>query len=363
MHKLTARPRLTLDIHPLLEERWTGIPVFTRRLVQALLRHGGIEVEFACRLARIPTDQVLEAIRLSTGAYLNERLDHDSDDAPLADPNTKLLFPSVKSSFGTAVREASVVHDMSTLFMPETHEPANVAHHLDRFAEELATDDAVFCVSEATSDALVSAFPSARSKTRILHQYVDWPENFALMDRNLPPVGFHRYAVVLGTLEPRKNLELLLRALELPEMARSDLTFLIIGRQGWLFDAFAASLPEAARRRLVFSGFVSEFMKYRLLAHAEFLVFPSIYEGFGIPALEAMSLGKPVLASRSSAFPEIVGDAGIYFDPLSPTDFAAGLAEIEPAGMLGELSCKAIENSRSFGWERMVRPVMEWVKE
>ena len=64
------------------------------------------------------------------------------------------------------------------------------------------------------------------------------------------------------------------------------------------------------------------------MRHAEFLIYPSVYEGFGIPALEAMSLGKPVLASMTSSFPEVIGDAGVFFDPLSVTEFAAAFAEM-----------------------------------
>jgi glycosyltransferase involved in cell wall biosynthesis len=104
-------------------------------------------------------------------------------------------------------------------------------------------------------------------------------------------------------------------------------------------------------------------MKYRLLRHAEFLVYPSIYEGFGIPALEAMSLGKPVLCALTSSLPEVVGDAGVYFDPLSPGEFAAAFAEISDAGRLAELSSKARIRATAFGWERMAKPVVDWVQE
>jgi hypothetical protein len=93
--------------------------------------------------------------------------------------------------------------------MPEAHEEANIAYHLDTMALELATDDVVFCISEATRAALSSAFPSVASKTRTLFQYVDWPNHFEIMNRNMPPLRLGPYAVVVGTIEPRKNLGLL----------------------------------------------------------------------------------------------------------------------------------------------------------
>jgi len=355
------KPRLTVDIGPLLEDHWTGIPVFTRRLVSSLLRHGGLDLQFSYNLVRFPPERVKEALPLGTGAFLREdfqsraRLDYD-----VVDPSSPLLYPSNKGKAGLLAREASTVHDMSTLFMPETHEEANVVHHLEHLAKELETDETIFCISEATRAALVSAFPSTADKTRLLYQYVDWPDHFASMDRNSPSFRLGRYAVVVGTIEPRKNLGLLIEALAMPEVVRQNLTFIVIGKKGWLVDSLMQRLMAAERKTLIFSGFVSEFVKYRLIKGAEFMVLPSLYEGFGIPALEALSLGKPVLAARTSSLPEVIGDAGVYFDPLSPTEFASALAEIADPHRLAALAPKAIQQSRAFGWERMAQPVVEW---
>jgi glycosyltransferase involved in cell wall biosynthesis len=358
---MTGR-KLTLDIKPLFETHWTGIPVFTRRLIQALLRHGGVELDFMFQLTRVPPEQVMAAIRAGTGAFLRERFESEGAFRPdFADRTAPLLYPSVKESFAVAPREASTVHDMSTLFMPEFHEAANIAYHLDQLAPQLASDEAVFCISQATRAALLAAFPSAAGKVRLLHQYVDWPDSFAAMERNLPPLRLGRYAVVVGTIEPRKNLGLLLRALPTRELRRSPLRFVVIGRRGWKVDRFMAELPPDARERMLFSGFVSEFTKYRLIKDAEFLIFPSLYEGFGIPALEAMSLGKPVLASWSASLPEVVGDAGVYFDPLSVTDFAAALTTISHPRKLAELAPVALATNATFNWQRMAAPVVEWL--
>jgi glycosyltransferase involved in cell wall biosynthesis len=147
----------------------------------------------------------------------------------------------------------------------------------------------------------------------------------------------------------------------LAEIRNSDIRFVVIGRLGWKLDQFLVGMSPEARARLTFSGFVSEFTKYRLIDGAEFLVMPSIYEGFGIPALEAMTLGKPVLAAMTSSLPEVAGEAGVYFDPLSATDFAAAFAEISAPRRLAELALAARDGSRAFSWERMAAPVVEWV--
>ena len=358
-----SRSPLTIDVTPLLDDQWTGIPVFTQRLIVALRRNGQLDLRFGVNGVAIPNDDVDLAIRAGTGIYLRDA--HARALAPrrpkAVDRRIPLLYPSVKHDAGLGGREASTVHDLSTLFMPEHHEDANVRHHLEHFTEELATDEVVFCASEATRAALTTAFPSARPKARVLYQYAEWPEEFALLERNLARLALGRYAVVIGTIEPRKNLQLILDAASTKEVQRSGVRFVVIGRRGWLMDRAFEALSQQQRESIQFTGFVSEFTKYRLLKHAEFLVYPSIYEGFGIPAVEAMSLGKPVLAARTSSFPEIIGDAGVYFDPASVSEFAASFKEIQHARKLSELAPKAIAQAERFGWARMAQPVVKWL--
>ena len=356
-----ARPKLTVDVGPLLDDVWTGIPVFTRRLIRALQISEAVDLDFACDLVRLPAAAVERTLRQNAGAYLHEALASALRATPeRVDPDPPLLYPSNKAMRTHLRREASTVHDLSTLTMPENHDAGNVAAHLDFLEEELETDEAVFCISQATRAALVTAFPSVTAKTRLLPQYVDWPADFQAMERNAPRLKLGRYAIVVGTVEPRKNLGLLLRALALPEVEKSGLDFVVVGKRGWLVDAFLDSLTPQQRQRVRFTGFVTEFVKYRLIANAEFLLFPSLYEGFGIPSLEAMSLGKPVLASRSSSFPEVVGEGGLLFDPFSVEDFAQNLLEIADPRRQRELAPMAHAQNARFTPARMAAPVLAW---
>jgi glycosyltransferase involved in cell wall biosynthesis len=353
---------LTLDIGPLIETVWTGIPVFTRRLAQSLLADPRFDVTFAFNLLRVPRNLVEAAIRAETGVFLRDVYESGADAVshPI-DPSQPLLYPSVKTTFGAARHEGSVIHDISTLVMPDTHAETNIRYHLDPLAQTLATNSTSFCTSQATEAALTTSFPSVQGKTRLLYQYADWPESFEPMHRNLPGIALGPYALVIGTIEPRKNLSLLLRALKDGALNNSDLKFVIVGRQGWLVEQFLASIDDASRARLIFTGFVSEFVKYRLIQGARFLVFPSLYEGFGIPALEALSLGKPVLASRTSSLPEVVGDAGLYFDPLSVTDFATTLAALNLPDRLTELAALAPQQVAKFTPNTLIDPVHDWL--
>jgi glycosyltransferase involved in cell wall biosynthesis len=354
-------PRLTLDIGPLLDNQWTGIPVFTRRLAESLSRDGRIDLSFSFNLTRIHNAKVAAAIKAGTGTFLRQEYDaYSYSDCLPVDPGEPILYPSVKKAWSAGAREASVVHDMSTLVMPENHETTNVSHHLDDLVNELGSNETTFCVSEATKFALETYFPSLVGRTTLLYQYADWPPEFRTMDENLPRLRIGRYAVVVGTIEPRKNLAILLRALALPELDQSDLKFVIIGKVGWLVQSFLNELTPTQKGRLIFSGFVSEFMKYRLIAHADFMVFPSLYEGFGIPALEALSLGKPVLASKTSSFPEVIGNAGLYFDPVDVEELAGCLAKMTHEPTLAQLASEAFDQSRQFCWRRMADPVVQW---
>ena len=188
MPPLRRKPPLTLDVGPLFEAQWTGIPVFTRRLVQALVMNGELELTFAHNLTRIADTRVFEAIRAGSGVYLADEFASGGEKEPeAADADAPVLYPSNKGRCsGLVAREASTVHDMTTLFMPDTHDEGNIAHHLDHLEAELRTDEAIFCISEATRASLIAAAPSIAERIRLIPQYVDWPESFELTERNLP---------------------------------------------------------------------------------------------------------------------------------------------------------------------------------
>lgn len=160
------------------------------------------------------------------------------------------------------------------------------------------------------------------------------------------------YLLYIGTLQPRKNLSRLVRA-----FAQSGVPHQLVlaGRVGWLADDLVATItqqPEEVRKRIHLLGYVSDADKDQLLTRATGLLYPSLYEGFGFPILEAQSRGIPVLCSNSSSLPEVAGDAALLADPHDVSGIAAAIHRLTTDEPLRQtLIHKGHDNVRRFTWE------------
>jgi glycosyltransferase involved in cell wall biosynthesis len=162
------------------------------------------------------------------------------------------------------------------------------------------------------------------------------------------------YILNVGTLEPRKNLEGLLRAFAKAKRKGIPHTLVITGAGGW-GESRLAQLPTelGIADSVLFTGFVTDEALPHLYANADFFVYPSLYEGFGLPVLEAMACGTPVIASNTSSIPEVAGDAGILVDPSSEGELVAAMMQLAGDGRLrDDLKKRGINRAASFSWER-----------
>jgi glycosyltransferase involved in cell wall biosynthesis len=141
--------------------------------------------------------------------------------------------------------------------------------------------------------------------------------------------GAERYIIALGTIEPRKNLPRLVRAFDVVAARDPDIHLVIAGPDGWGVEEFDGACASArASDRIVRAGYVSDEQRWDLLSGATVLAYPSLYEGFGHPPLEAMACGIPVVASATASLPEVLGNAAVFVDPLEVDDIAAGLERV-----------------------------------
>ena len=163
------------------------------------------------------------------------------------------------------------------------------------------------------------------------------------------------YLLCMGTVEPRKNLQLALRAYEqLPAAVRSRYPLVIAGMPGWRAEQLAAPLQRAiASGQVRLLGYQSDLSVAQLLAGARLLVFPSLYEGFGLPVLEAMASGTPVLLTRSSALPELAGEAGTYIDAQDEQGCAVAMQRLIDDQVYWQKQRDAgLLRAQAFSWQR-----------
>lgn len=256
----------------------------------------------------------------------------------------------------------TTVCDMSYLRCPE-YLPQDRLHWLrQRLETSVRHAQAVIAISEFTRRELLELFPGLDpAKVHVTPLGVD-ADRFA-GTRDDDDVGAvrrrHRlpsqFILYLGTLEPRKNLQGLVTAFSrLPLGLQREFPLVLAGMGGWKQHYFRSALEELRRRGLLFElGYVADGELPGLLRAASVFCFPSLYEGFGLPPLEAAAAGTPVVASRASSLPEVLGAAAIYVDPLCSDSISSGLrSALEDRLVRDRLSVAGLARAREFTWRR-----------
>jgi len=286
---------------------------------------------------------------------------------------TEHLLPRFSS-----VRTVFTLHDLIFLFHPETHKPLNrwfLTLMMPRF---LRVADAVIAVSECTKRDAIRFYGIPEEKITVIYEGVNPrfrpadPEAIAAVRArySLP----EHFILYVGTIEPRKNLAALLEAFHhllatcslrpapcdlLP--ATCDLRLVIVGKRGWLYEGFFHRLRELGLEdRVIFTGYVPDEDLPAIYSAADLFVFPSLYEGFGLPVLEAMACGTPVVCSDTSSLPEVAGDTALLVDP---TDVRALAAAMERAltdeHLRAEIRARGLGRAGHFTWEKAARGTLE----
>jgi glycosyltransferase involved in cell wall biosynthesis len=268
---------------------------------------------------------------------------------------TEHLLPIIPGA-----RPVFTLHDTAYLLYPQYHLLQNWIYLSLMMPRFLAQSERVICVSENTRRDALRFYPQiAPEKLTVIPEGVDSrfqpATDPALLEAirrkyNLPA----RFILCVGTLEPRKNLQTLLDAYNVLRRSVRDVGLVIAGGKGWLYRSFLERLKALGlEREVTLTGFVPDDDLPALLSCAEVFAYPSVFEGFGLPPLEAMACGVPVVVSNASSLPEVVGEAGLLLPPTDVLAWVHALGSLlaNPA-LRAELHERGLRRATAFTWQR-----------
>jgi len=272
----------------------------------------------------------------------------------------------------TRIKRVVAFHDMTFYLFPKLHEGIKKFYFKTLIPLSIRKSSAIITVSESTKRDMLSRFKRLDpDKLEVIHHGVTlFKEKEKDLDRTWKKVmGKHglaerEYFLFVGTLEPRKNIIGIVRAFH--HMRQTDEMYkryklVIVGKKGWFYNEIFETVKKLQlEEAVIFTGYVREEEKQALLLKAFLFVYPSFYEGFGIPILEAMAGGVPVITGNVSALPEVAGGAALLVNPHHWQEISTAMLKLLSDRVLYEkLSQKGLERAGEFSWEKTAGKTMD----
>jgi glycosyltransferase involved in cell wall biosynthesis len=256
-------------------------------------------------------------------------------------------------------RTVFTLHDLIFLRYPEYHLPYNRWYLTLAIPRYLRAADVIITPSAHSKADVIEFYGLPESKIKVIYEapaptFKPQTDPAALARVRQKYALPQRFILHVGTIEPRKNLTRLLEAFQPLVADRPDLKLVLIGKKGWLYESFferlkALGLVEA----VIFPGYIDEADLPACYQLAELFIFPSLYEGFGLPPLEAMACGTPVISSNSSSLPEVIGDAGLLIPPTDTAALSAAMDQLlDNADLRADLTQRGLAQAQKFSWRK-----------
>jgi glycosyltransferase involved in cell wall biosynthesis len=269
------------------------------------------------------------------------------------------------------IAKVVTIHDLIWLFHPETADPFSRCMYW-LFAERSARQaDRIIAVSQSTARDLERVWKVPESRIEVVHHGVGPAyrpqDRRAAAEHVASKYGVSKdYIMTVGTVVPHKNLVTLVEAMRILR-TRGELSFqlLVVGAKGWKSSKLLAAVQGAGLtdRHIRFLGFAPEEDLPMLYSGSSSFVFPSLYEGFGLPLVEAMACGVPIVASDASSIPEVVGDAALFVPPTQPEALAEAILRVRSDDDLRRtMTEKGLCRATCFCWEKAARQLLECLR-
>lgn len=267
-------------------------------------------------------------------------------------------------NLGLKTPQVVTIHDLTTFIYPDQRGEEVSAHLSQRAKETAQKAKEIIAVSKSTAIDALKYLKISKSKIKVIYPgLTKLPDPAKNLPNNLKPKNF---ILFVGTIEPRKNLVGLFKAyVLLPPVLQEKYPLVIVGAEGWnngkTYDVLKALKLE---NKVKFLGEVSDQVLAKLYNEAAVFVYPSIYEGFGLPVLEALSYGTPVVTSNVSSLPEVAGQAALLIDPQDPKSIASGLQRLlEGKGEVELLQKESQKQVQRFSWEKAAKETIKVLEE
>lgn len=371
--------RVLVDIRHLASPNMAGVGGYTKSLLHALFE---IDKENEYVLLSSGSHKPdLGVYGLSSTVYthlhipvpnklLNLRtllLHHPSLNWRVREPVDLIFLPNLAiAQLPEDIPTVLTLHDFSWHIYPDFFSrKMQIWHKATRPHELIAKSRSIIVPSESSKRDCERFFATPREKTHVIPHGItqDFNDRMLASDHGvrsrlkLPK----RFALFVGTIEPRKNLLALIEGVkEYRERSHDDLHLVIVGGWGWRSHAVRRRLWKRDTTGWVQQlGYVDAHDLPAIYRSAQATIFPSIYEGFGLPILESLASGTPVITSHTSSMPEVGGNAAIYIDPYNSRDIADALRGLLGSSSLQkQLRDRGIERARQFTWERAARETL-----
>lgn len=277
------------------------------------------------------------------------------------------LFPNfVRWPLAGNTKSIVIIYDLSFLLHGEHSQNAN-RKYLNRFVPESITkSDAIITISKNSQREILENFSVNPDKISIIYPAVDhtvyFPQAQAKVTSTLNNYGITtNYILYTGTLEPRKNIVGILDAYaQLPPSLQQEYSLVLAGGKGWLEEGITQKLNELSDLPIITTGYVPDEELPAIYSGASLFVYPSHYEGFGMPPLEAMACGTPVITSDNSSLPEVVGDAGITVPATDQTALAQAIqAVLTNPAQAQKMRKKGLEQAQKFNWNTSAKQLID----
>jgi len=250
----------------------------------------------------------------------------------------------------------TTVHDLTWKLFPRWHTEEVVKAHKRKLAKTIKYGDIIVCPSQNTKKDLLKFYPQAKKNNKIFVIPEGVDERFkSIKDKKLINKVLKKYKikqpylVYVGAIEPRKNLKRLIRAFDLLLKTHHSLSLVIGGRAGWKNqDIFQLVKDLALEKKVIFTGFIEDQDLPIIYSVAECCCYVSLYEGFGLPPLEAQACGCPVVASNVASLPEVLGDSAILVNPKNESKIKEGILAV----LLKKSGDKISDNYQKFTWQK-----------